>query len=153
MSNVNKSITQVNLIANIPTGKKATVILEDDKLLAKPHFNMVGTGRIFMKDKRLPAVDLLKEIATMPTAASFALIELRDAIYYDTDLKQYTLLITYSQTHLTPYQKKQFKTGVKILIEKDLVRRKSRGVYMINPMALIPSQFAEAERLWTTTSK
>ena len=137
------SITQVTLAK----GNKL-IAVPDNKPEAKPHFNMIGSGRPFMKDKRLPAVDLLKEMANMNSNESFAFITLRDSIEYDPYKQEYLLNIQVDQSKFTSYQKKQFKLGVASLIDKDLVRRKKRGIYVINPMALIAKNFRLSEDNW-----
>lgn len=143
----NNSITQVHL----NPGEK--LIKQSDKQITKPHFNMIGTGRIFMNSKRLPAVDLLKEMANMTAGESFTFLHLRDSIIYDHKEKEYELYIPIKQTEFTTYQKKLFKLGAKSLIERDLIRRVKRGTYMINPMAVIAKNFTAAEIEWNQLIK
>ena len=114
---------------------------------------LIGTGRNLMKRKhKLKPIDLLSEMANMTSNESFAFITLRDSLNWDTLTKQYSLTIIPNQSEFTTYQQKQFKLGVKSLIDKDLVKRIKRGSYMINPMAIIPSNFEEAEKLWLELS-
>lgn len=114
---------------------------------------LIGTGRNLMKRKhKLKPIDLLSEMANMTSNESFAFITLRDSLNWDTLTKQYSLTIIPNQSEFTTYQQKQFKLGVKSLIDKDLVKRIKRGSYMINPMAIIPSNFEEAEKLWMELS-
>ena len=114
---------------------------------------LIGTGRNLMKRKhKLKPIDLLSEMANMTSNEAFAFITLRDSLNWDTLTKQYSLTIVPNQSEFTTYQQKQFKLGVKSLIDKDLVKRIKRGSYMINPMAIIPSNFEEAEKLWLELS-
>ena len=114
---------------------------------------LIGTGRNLMKRKhKLKPIDLLSEMANMTSNEAFAFITLRDSLNWDTLTKQYSLIIVPNQSEFTTYQQKQFKLGVKSLIDKDLVKRIKRGNYMINPMAIVPSNFEEAEKLWLELS-
>ena len=114
---------------------------------------LIGMGRNLMKRKhKLKPIDLLSEMANMTSNEAFAFITLRDSLNWDTLTKQYSLTIIPNQSEFTTYQQKQFKLGVKSLIDKDLVKRIKRGSYMINPMAIIPSNFEEAEKLWLELS-
>ena len=51
------------------------------------------------------------------------------------------------------YQKKVFKLGVNGLIGKKLIARVKRGIYQVNPYAVIPTDFEEAKNLWLTVVK
>ena len=114
---------------------------------------LIGTGRNLMKRKhKLKPIDLLSEMANMTSNESFAFLTLRDSLNWDTLTKQYSLTIIPNQSEFTTYQQKQFKLGVKSLIDKDLVKRIKRGSYMINPMAIVPSNFEEAEKVWLELS-
>ena len=114
---------------------------------------LIGMGRNLMKRKhKLKPIDLLSEMANMTSNEAFAFITLRDSLNWDTLTKQYSLTIIPNQSEFTTYQQKQFKLGVKSLIDKDLVKRIKRGSYMINPMAIVPSNFEEAEKVWLELS-
>ena len=142
-----ESIVQITL--------KETEVLQKVKIrtTAKPHFNMIGTGRTFMDNKRLPAVDLLYEMSIMTKKESYAFLALRNAITYDTYSRSYSLYIPMVQTDMTPYQKKLFQSGITLLIKKDLVRRVKRGIYLINPMAIVPNKdFDLAEQIWNRSA-
>lgn len=142
-----ESIVQITL--------KETEVLQKVKIrtTAKPHFNMIGTGRTFMDNKRLPAVDLLYEMSIMTKKESYAFLALRNAITYDTYSRSYNLYIPMVQTDMTPYQKKLFQSGITLLIKKDLVRRVKRGIYLINPMAIVPNKdFDLAEQIWSRSA-
>lgn len=116
---------------------------------AKPHFSMVGSGRPFMRATRLPAVDLLYEVSQMTTAESFAFLAIRDRIKYISREDGYELFIPVSQKEFTQYQKKLFQAGAAALIKKDLIKRAKRGVYLVNPMAIVPGKnFGAAEATW-----
>ena len=142
-----ESIVQITL--------KETEVLQKVKIrtTTKPHFNMIGTGRTFMDNKRLPAVDLLYEMSIMTKKESYAFLALRNAITYDTYSRSYSLYIPMVQTDMTPYQKKLFQSGITLLIKKDLVRRVKRGIYLINPMAIVPNKdFDLAEQIWSRSA-
>lgn len=141
------------IITHVSLGKHQKLVVQDDIISRKPHFILIGTGRNSMKRKhKLKPIDLLSEIANMTSNEAFAFITLRDSLNWDTLTKQYSLVIVPNQSEFTTYQQKQFKLGVKSLIDKDLVKRIKRGNYMINPMAIIPSNFEEAEKLWLELS-
>ena len=142
------NITQISL--DIATGEE--IVVQKSKKIRhekKPHFNMVGTGKMFNDKALLKAVDLLYEMTQMTKAESFAFITLRDNVVYISKDEGHQVHIPVRQTDMTDYQKKMFKIGINGLKEKDLVQRVQRAVYIINPMAIIPSiGFAEAEAIW-----
>lgn len=138
------SITNISLNADEILEIRSKKIKSDNK----PHFNMIGTGRNGMSSTTLPTVDLLYEMNQMTSAEGFAFLTLRDNIMFLSREEGYAPFIKVSQVDMTKYQQKVFRDGIPKLIAKDLVRRVKRGVYMINPMAIIPSDFAESEKLW-----
>ena len=109
----------------------------------KPQFLMIGKG-INMRQESM-AVDLLKEVSDMNASEKFAFFAIRDAM----DYKDETLSnIIVSQEFYTEYQKKMFKNGAKLLIDRKLIARVKRGKYQINPYAVIPTEFERARELW-----
>ena len=54
---------------------------------------------------------------------------------------------------LNNVQQQQFQKGFKELNEKNLMRRVKRSHYMINPNALIPSEYDEAIDIWSSLEK
>ena len=109
----------------------------------KPQFLMIGKG-INMRQENM-AVDLLKEVSDMNASEKFAFFAIRDAMDYKDD----TLSdIVVKQKYYTPYQKKMFQAGTKMLIDRKLIARAKRGKYQINPYAVIPTEFELAKDMW-----
>ena len=109
----------------------------------KPQFLMIGKC-INMRQENM-AVDLLKEVSDMNASEKFAFFAIRDAMdYNDETLSD----IVVSQEFYTEYQKKMFKNGARLLIERKLIARVKRGKYQINPYAVIPTEFERARELW-----
>ena len=109
----------------------------------KPQFLMIGKG-INMRQENM-AVDLLKEVSDMNASEKFAFFAIRDAM----DYKDETLSnIVVNQKLYTEYEKKMFKNGAKLLIDRKLIARVKRGMYQINPYAVIPTEFERARELW-----
>ena len=91
------------------------------------------------------AVDLLIEVSNMNTSEKFAFFKIRDAM----DYKDETLSnIVVDQKDFTNYEKKMFKLGTKSLIDRKLIARVKRGLYQINPYAVIPTDFDRARNMW-----
>ena len=91
------------------------------------------------------AVDLLKEVSDMNASEKFAFFAIRDSMDYKDD----TLSdIVVKQKYYTPYQKKMFQAGTKMLIDRKLIARAKRGKYQINPYAVIPTEFELAKDMW-----
>ncbi len=119
------------------------IITKSKEIKNKPQFLMIGKG-INMKQENM-AVDLLKEVSDMNASEKFAFFAIRDAM----DYKDETLSdIVVSQEFYTEYQKKMFKNGARLLIERKLIARVKRGKYQINPYAVIPIEFERARELW-----
>ena len=104
---------------------------------------MIGKG-INMRQENM-AVDLLKEVSNMNAPEKFAFFAIRDAM----DYKDETLsnIIVNQKLH-TEYEKKMFKNGAKLLIDRKLIARVKRGMYQINPYAVIPTEFELAKEMW-----
>lgn len=118
-------------------------ITKSKEIKNKPQFLMIGKG-INMRQENM-AVDLLKEVSNMNVSEKFAFFAIRDAM----DYKDETLSnIIVSQEFYTEYQKKMFKNGAKLLIDRKLIARVKRGKYQINPYAVIPTEFEIARELW-----
>ena len=81
----------------------------------------------------------------MNASEKFAFFAIRDAM----DYKDETLSdIVVEQKNYTPYQKKMFQAGTKMLIDRKLIARAKRGKYQINPYAVIPTEFELAKEMW-----
>ena len=104
---------------------------------------MIGKG-INMRQENM-AVDLLKEVSDMNASEKFAFFAIRDAMDYKDDILSD---IVVKQKYYTPYQKKMFKNGARLLIERKLIARVKRGKYQINPYAVIPTEFELAKEMW-----
>lgn len=118
-------------------------ITKSKEIKNKPQFLMIGKG-INMRKENM-AVDLLKEVSNMNAPEKFAFFAIRDAM----DYKDETLsCIVVNQKYYTEYEKKMFKNGIKLLIDRKLIARVSRGKYQVNPYAVIPTEFERARELW-----
>ena len=124
------------------------IITREKENKNKPQFLMIGKG-VNMKNENM-AVDLLKEVSQMNTNEKTAFFAIRDAMDYNDDTLSN---ICVDQKNYTPYQKKVFKLGVNGLIGKKLIARVKRGIYQVNPYAVIPTDFEEAKNLWLTVVK
>ena len=124
------------------------IITREKENKNKPQFLMIGKG-VNMKNENM-AVDLLKEVSQMNTNEKVAFFAIRDAMDYKDDTLSN---ICVDQKNYTPYQKKVFKLGVNGLISKKLIARVKRGIYQVNPYAVIPTDFEEAKNLWLTVVK
>ena len=124
------------------------IITREKENKNKPQFLMIGKG-VNMKNENM-AVDLLKEVSQMNTNEKTAFFAIRDAMDYKDDTLSN---ICVDQKNYTPYQKKVFKLGVNGLIGKKLIARVKRGIYQVNPYAVIPTDFEEAKNLWLTVVK
>ena len=135
--------------AHITINQDEELIVRKKVQTAKPHFDMLGSGKSFMSDTRLPAVDMVAELLMMTKAEGFAFMALRDNREYVSREIGYSVFISIGQTEFTNYQKKLFREGINGLIEKDLVKRVKRGVYMVSPMAIVPPRdFEQREKIW-----
>lgn len=118
------------------------IISKEKENKKKPQFLMIGKG-INMDGQN--AVDLLMEVSNMNTSEKFAFFKIRDAM----DYKDETLSnIVVDQKDFTNYEKKMFKLGTKSLIDRKLIARVKRGLYQINPYAVIPTDFDRARVMW-----
>lgn len=119
------------------------IISKSKDTKSKPQFLMIGKG-INMRQENM-AIDLLKEVSEMNAPEKFAFFAIRDAM----DYKDETLSnIVVNQKMYTEYQKKMFKNGARLLIDRKLIARVKRGIYQINPYAVIPTEFDRARELW-----
>lgn len=109
----------------------------------KPQFLMIGKG-INMRQENM-AIDLLKEVSEMNAPEKFAFFAIRDAMDYNDETLSN---IVVNQKCYNPYQKKMFQAGTKMLIDRKLIARVKRGIYQINPYAVIPIEFDRARDMW-----
>lgn len=106
-----------------------------------PNFFRVGNGT--MNKKRIQSINLLQEIANASKAAQYLLLAITNGIEYSNDYHYVVKVIPTTET-----QKRYLKQGYKELVQKDLVRRVKRSHYMVNPNALIPIEYEEAQTMW-----
>ena len=135
--------------AHITINQDEELVVRKKVQSAKPHFDMLGSGKTFMAGTRLPAIDMVAELLLMTKAEGFAFIALRDNREYVSREIGYGIFISIVQTEFTSYQKKLFREGINGLIEKNIVKRVKRGVYMVSPMAIVPPKdFEQREKIW-----
>ena len=119
------------------------------KRLNLPPFTMIGKGTTM--NGKITSIDLLDEVRTMDSNERLCFYAIKDAMRYD-----YTANRTIFQVRpmgwdtYTNSQKSKFSKGYKTLKDKRIVARVSKGVYMINPIAMIPNNtfFLEEKRIW-----
>jgi hypothetical protein len=115
-------------------------------------FIKIGNGRVNRKSK-MKSIDLLKETETMTKSELVTINILKDNMVWETNPITGVLEckgVSYIPTKFFETKAKQlnFQKGMKLLKDKNLAKKISRGNYMLNPLAIIPSLTAEAIKLW-----
>jgi hypothetical protein len=115
----------------------------------KPSYAMVGDGRMDKSFSKPKGIDLIEEALNMSAPEKFCFRAIKDSIKWDRFDNRLIYQVPIRTSEFTATDKTQFQTGFKLLSAKDLVRRISRGVYMINPTALIPTDFEREFSIWS----
>jgi hypothetical protein len=136
----NVSITNVSL--NIPNDKQAQITLVAKT--TKPRFIMVGTTDY--KDDE--SIDLLSEIADMTSDEKFAFFTVRNLMAFSPLDKRVIYQVAVNNALTTKSEKTVFSRGYRKLLAKNLMRRVSKGTYMISPKAIIPNDYELEMRTW-----
>ncbi len=142
MSNI--SIQQT--ILNVPEGKH--LVLQNDQRIVQPNYYRIGNGT--MNKHGIQSTDLIDEVMNMSKAEQFLIKQIKAGSYYDTEIGAYTFVTTLDQSAMTSTEKQYILKGYKLLLAKNLVKRVRRGAYMINPTALVPNRYEDAQKLWST---
>ncbi len=125
----------------------ATISLEDGEILkkmkvteSKPSYQKIGNNKMNHKIG-LKSIDLLEEVGKMNSDEKFCFFEIKNRIHFDSYEGDFEYTVKIRTSNYTSGQKSMFSRGYKKLREKDIVRRIKRGLYMINPLALVPNKF------------
>lgn len=116
---------------------------DEKKVQRRPNYFMVGNGSTNMS--KIFSIDLLKELVESSKAGQFLLIAIKDGICYDNG---YSPVVTILKSALTSTQQQYLVKGYKELRSRGLVIRVGNSKYMINPNALIPTNYEEAIAIW-----
>jgi len=118
------------------------------------NFTRIGNGTM-NKTSNIESIDLIKMMVDMTKPEIKAISLLIESVpweYDTTENKYYTLGVVYlpASAFKTQADRLMFQKGVKNLKDKDLVRKSGRNDYMLNPLAVLPTNSGEAMRLWNT---
>ncbi len=135
-----KILTSVTLALD----KGETLNISKKKKNTKPGFIMIGSGTT--NKHNVTSIDLLHEIAEMTASEKYAFFLVKDNIVFDPYDSRFIYQVKVPLPN--PTEKSKFSRGYTTLVKKDLIRRISKGVYMINPYALVPNDFPEELAIW-----
>lgn len=119
------------------------------KYQSKPNFFMGGDGTMNKSFTSRKSIDLIQEICSMSSNEKLCFLAIRNGIKWDKWDNRLIYQVPVNMSQFTASQRVKFLEGYKRLNEKDLVRRISKGIYMINPTALIPAEFEREYSIWT----
>lgn len=135
----NTIISQINLNED-----EELVVSTKKKKAIKPNFYMIGNGT--MNKYRIKSIDLVQAVTEMTKVEQRVIILIKDLVTFDnTDGVVY---VKFSKDE--KQQQKKFLEGYKLLEKKELVRRVKPSHYMVNPSALIPTDYEAAKLLWNS---
>jgi len=128
------------LMTSVPVGSVAEVSIR--KRNHKPAFDMHGNGR-GSKDKGTDSMDYTKMLLSLSKPAAFLYERIYEGRMAEIDTngvqhpykKSNTSVV--DSTMFTAMQKKYVTKGYKELLDKDMVVRIKRGMYLINPRLVI----------------
>jgi hypothetical protein len=118
-------------------------IVKKDRESRKPNYMMVGNGT--MNKHKIFGIDLLRELVESSAAGQFLILKIKDGICFENG---YSHVVNVSKSTLSGYEQKMLRDGFKELKAREIVRRVKNGWYMINPNALIPSNYEQAIIDW-----
>ncbi len=112
----------------------------------------IGNGTM-NRTSGVTSIDIIDLMVNMSKAELKTIKLLIDNVPWEFDSidnKYFTLGIVYmpSSTFKSDAEQKSFQRGIKGLKTKDLVRKSGRNNYMLNPLAVIPTNVGEANRIW-----
>jgi hypothetical protein len=105
-----------------------------------PDYYLVGSGQ--------GSIDFLEEFAQSTAPAQWLLLQIKRGIAFSNNFSPVVSVQAKTET-----EKTYLKKGYSELVKKDLVIRVSRGMYMINPAALIPADYTTYKKVWDTAVK
>lgn len=112
-------------------------------------YTMVGDGRMSPHFGIPKSIDLLEAVRDMNALEKVCFFTIKNSIKWDRFDNKYIYQVNVDMSQLSKSQQSKFRAGYALLSAKDLVRRISRGVYMINPTALIPTDFEREFAIWS----
>lgn len=134
--------TSETFVVNVQPGRKAQISdVPYNKNQAPPYY-MIGSG---MSNQSYSSVDLIKVITELPKSVQDVFILIRDSYKYTTGLSE----VDTKTMNKTAANK--FYAGTKKLADIGLVLRIHPGIYLIHPLALVPSSLEkriEMLQLW-----
>ena len=128
---------------------------EHGRTFKKKGINYLRIGNGTMnKENGIKSIDLIKLMVDMTKPEVKAISFLIENVPWEQDPitnKFFTLGIVWIPVSVfnTKAERLMFQRGVKNLIEKDLVRKTNKNSYMLNPLAVLPTNESEAYRKWT----
>ena len=115
-----------------------------------PAFTLIGSGVMSTKHKMMPkSIDALEAVRVMSSNEKLCFFTIKEGVVWDKYDERMIYQVTTDMRKLTPSEKVKFLNGYKLLRERDWVRRVSRGIYMISPMLLIPTDFDREFAVWS----
>ena len=147
-----ESIAKVNL--DVPNDMSVSFNKKNDTPVS---FSMIGNGKLNRKSK-LKSVDLIEEMITMTKPEIFAVYVLRNRSRWhvcEISGRKYSEGISYitQDTWESDAEHQMFTKGMKKLVLKGLALKLNNIQYMINPLAIIPSERETAIRQWNISVK
>ena len=141
---MNTNDTESKTTLSLSPGDRLNVVASG----SKPPFNMIGSGKKNNAVNGKP-INFLIELTAMSTAELFAIqniIEKLDCFSYQK--KSIIGEVHISTSMFNSSLKQKWKKGLKELKSKELVGSTKQAHFMINPNALIPSDYREASKVW-----
>ena len=136
----NQIITNTSLTLH----KDEELVISKRKKSHKPGFIMIGNGNT--NKHGITSIDLLHEIANMSSNEKYAFFLIKDNIVFDPYDECFIYQVRVNLT--TDTDKSKFSRGYTSLRKKELLKRISKGTYMINPNALVPSDYHKELKVW-----
>ncbi len=127
-------------MTNVSLESNEELVISKRQIKEKPSFTLIGRGTMNNK-LNLKSIDLLQEVANMNSDEKFCFFEIKNKITFSPLDDKYIYQIKIKTSSMSNGKKNMFSRGYKLLNKKDIVRRIKQGVYMINPLALIPNNF------------
>lgn len=126
-----------NLYLDLAENETAEIVKKSTE--KKPGYALIGNGMTTKHGRT--SIDLLQEIADMNSNEKLCFFLIRDSFVYDRYDKRIIYQAKVDLSNLSKSQKSKFSNGYTSLYRKDLIRRVSKGVYMVNPNAIIPKHY------------
>ena len=132
---------ETNMVFNLTLDKGESRVSISKHRPRRVPFLMVGSGGTNSEGRSMNLVQEMSEM-TKQELYTFALVE----AVRDND----TNLASVSPDKLeTPAERQRFKIGMMGLRKRDLVKKVSRGLYIVNPILILPIENLSAMKLYT----